>query len=102
MLVKFRSDAGDMTMFGDVAVELLKLMGHSGTVPSAILAKDLPGAVDRLKHAVAAAPSAAPRSDEEEREDGPIVSLRQRAYPFIELLERAAKNGWDVMWDRLK
>ena len=55
MLVKFRSDAGDMTMFGDVAIELLKMMGHSGTVPSAMLAKDIPAAVDRLKHAVAAA-----------------------------------------------
>ena len=100
MLVKFRSDAGDMTMFGDVAIELLKMMGHSGTVPSAMLAKDIPAAVDRLKHAVAAAPSASPRSEDEEREDGPIVSLRQRAFPLIELLERAAQNGWDVIWDR--
>jgi hypothetical protein len=102
MLIKFRSDAGDMTMFGDVAVELLKMMGHSGTVPSAMLAKDIPAAVDRLKRAVAAAPSPAPRSDEEERQEGPIVSLSQRAYPLIELLERAAGNGWDVMWDRQK
>ena len=102
MLIKFRSDAGDMTMFGDVAVELLKMMGHSGTVPSAMLAKDIPGAVDRLKRAVAAAPAPASPSEDEEREDGPIVSLRQRAHPLIELLERAAKNGWDVMWDRAR
>jgi hypothetical protein len=100
MLVKFRSDAGDMTMFGDVAIELLRMMGHSGTVPSAILAKDIPPAVERLKRAVATAPAPVPRNDNEEREDGPIVSLRQRAHPLIELLERAAKNGWDVMWDR--
>ena len=100
MLVKFRSDAGDMTMFGDVAVELLRMMGHSGTVPSAILAKDIPAALDRLKRAVAAAPGPARRSEEEERQDGPAVSLRQRAHPLIELLERAAQNGWDVMWDQ--
>ena len=100
MLIKFRSDAGDMTMFGDVAVELLKLMGHSGTVPSAILAKDIPPAVDRLKRAVSASPAPPRRSEEEERESGPLVSLHQRAYPLIELLERAAQNGWDVMWDR--
>lgn len=100
MLVKFRSDAGDMTMFGDVAVELLKMMGHSGTVPSAILAKDIPAALERLKRAVADAPAPAPRSDDDEREKGPAVSLRQRAHPLIELLERAAGNGWDVTWDR--
>ena len=100
MLVRFRSNAGDMTMFGDVALELLRMMGHSGTVPSAILAKDIPPAVERLKKAVAATPAPAPRSPEEEREKGPRVSLQQRAFPLIELLERAAQNGWDVMWDR--
>jgi hypothetical protein len=102
MLIRFHSDAGDMTMFGDVAVDLLKMMGHSGTVPSAILAKDIPAALDRLKRAAAAAPAPTPRSEDEERESGPIVSMQQRAHPLIELLERAAKNGWDVMWDRQK
>jgi hypothetical protein len=100
MLVKFRSDAGDMTMFGDVAIDLLKLMGHSGSVPSAILAKDIPAAVERLRRGVAAAPAPAPRNEDDERDSGPIVSLQQRAYPLIELLERAAQNGWDVTWDR--
>ena len=99
MLVRFRSDAGDMTMFGDVALELLKMMGHSGTVPSAILAKDIPAALDRLKKAVAAAPAPAPRADDEEREKGPRVSLQQRAHPLIELLERCVKNSWDLTWD---
>jgi len=28
-------------MFGDAAVRLLKLMGHSGTVPGALLAADV-------------------------------------------------------------
>jgi hypothetical protein len=28
------------------------------------------------------------------------VSLRQRAHPLIELLERAAKKNADVMWER--
>jgi hypothetical protein len=34
MIVTFRSKAhADIMMFGDIAVNLLKLMGHSGTVP---------------------------------------------------------------------
>lgn len=100
MLVRFRSNAGDMTMFGNVALELIKMMGHSGTVPSAILARDIPPALERLKRAVAAAPAPPPASDDAEREDGPRVSLQQRAFPLIELLERCAKNGWDLMWEQ--
>jgi len=43
-----------ITPFGDVAVTLIKMMGHSGTVPSALLAEDVPAALARLKAAVAA------------------------------------------------
>ena len=100
MLVKFRSDAGDITMFGDVALEFIKMMGHSGTVPSAMLAKDLPGALDRLKRGVAATPPPAPQSEEAEREKGPRVTMQQRAYPLIELLERCVKNQNDLMWEK--
>ena len=55
MLVTFRTKAyADITMFGDVAVRLLKLMGHSGTVPGAMLAEDIAVALERLKGAVEA------------------------------------------------
>lgn len=55
MIVTFRSKAhADIIMFGDIAVNLLKLMGHSGTVPGALLAEDVPAALDRLRKAVAA------------------------------------------------
>lgn len=100
MLVKFQSDVGTLTMFGDVAVPLLKLMGHSGTVPSAILPEDIPAAVARLKDAVAAGPDAGSPTGEKDRdskEELP-VSLRQRAFPLIELLERAARSECEVMW----
>jgi hypothetical protein len=100
MLVRFDSDAGGFSMFGDVAVKLLKMMGHSGTVPSAILAQDIPAALARLKTAVAAEPEPvpAPEQDIDRPEAEPKVSLRQRAYPLIELLGRAEKRACDVMW----
>lgn len=100
MLIRFKSNAGDMTMFGDIAVELIRMMGHSGTVPSALLAQDIPAALERLRKGVAVAPAPAPQNEETEREEGPRVSLQQRAFPLIELLERCAKNGWDVMWEQ--
>ena len=53
MLVTFSSDAyPEFTMFGDVAIRLIKMMGHSGTVPSAILAEDIPAALARLQAAL--------------------------------------------------
>ena len=100
MLVQFDSQVGRFSTFGDVAVTLLKMMGHSGTVPGAILAKDIPPALERLKAAVAAAPEAVRAQGEDADEKEPPVSLRQRAFPLIELLERAAQTGSDVLWDR--
>jgi len=101
MLIRFDSKVGGFSMFGDVAVTLLKMMGHSGTVPGAILAPDIPPALEKLKAAVAAAPE--PGMDQSSGDHGdkePPVSLRQRAFPLIELLERAARDDSDVLWDR--
>jgi hypothetical protein len=100
MLVKFDSRAGTLTMFGDVAVQLLKLMGHTGTIPSALLAADIPAAVERLERGLAAGAPAPQAAPDGEPEGTTPVSLKMRAYPLIELLERAAAKGVDVMWDR--
>ena len=91
-------------MFGDVAVTLLKLMGHSGTVPSALLAADIPSALARLQQGLAAADAEvqgkqAARSGAEDADTEPPVGLRLRAYPLIQLLSAAARQGCDVMWE---
>lgn len=95
MLVTFTTKAyADITMFGDVAKSILKMMGHSGTIPSAIVAADVPAALARLKAAVAAQQPAASDGDDEE----PPVSMAHRVLPIIELLTAAAKQNCDVMW----
>jgi hypothetical protein len=101
MLVTFSCPAyADITMFGDVAVHLLKMMGHSGTVPSALVAADVPAALERLEAAVAAAgQSPAPGETHQAEDEEPAVSLGQRALPLIELLKAAAKAECNVMWD---
>ena len=97
MLVTFTTDAyADITMFGDVALPLLKMMGHSGAVPSAILAADVPAALIRLTAGIEAA-NTAPSVDDED-EDEPRVSMSHRALPLINLLTAAAQEGCDVMW----
>jgi len=100
MLVKFDSKVGTLTMFGEVAVQLLQMMGHSGTIPSALLAADIPAAIDRLEHALTGVPAPPAPAQGEENDRPAPVSLRLRAFPLIELLKRAAAKQVDVMWDR--
>jgi hypothetical protein len=104
MLVTFSCPAyAAITMFGDVAIRLLELMGHSGTVPGALLAHEVQPALERLEAAVAAqqrlpAPQDAEPEAQDEEDEEPAVSLRQRALPLIELLRAAVKDGCRVMW----
>lgn len=106
VIVKFSTRYGTLTMHGEAAVALLKGMGHSGTVPGAILAADLPGAIERLVRVLESsgdAPSASspPASDDEEaREREPVVTLRQRAVPLLDMLRTASARGSDLMWER--
>jgi len=97
MLVTFTTKAyADITMFGDVANAMLKMMGHSGTVPSAIRAEDVPAALSRLTAAVNAGKSPPPPVGKDA--DEPVVSAAHRALPLIDLLTAAAKDGCGVMW----
>ncbi len=108
MIVKFSTRVGALTMHGDAAVALLRAMGHSGAVPGAILAAELPAALANLRRAIeslAAAPPPPPpppaegdENDEEERE--PPVSLRMRSVPVIDMLETAITRDSDLMWER--
>lgn len=106
MLTTFKCDAyADITLFGDVAQRLLKMMGHSGTVPGAILAEDIPVALERLKGAIetekstpAATPESADDVQSKERDDQ-AVRFEYRALPLIELLTAAAKKNCNVMWE---
>lgn len=96
MLVTFTSKAhADITMFGDVAISMLKIMGHSGTVPGAIQPQDLPLALSKLREAVDA--SKAPEQDPEGGDFEP--GLSQRALPLINLLKAAIDADAHVMWD---
>ena len=102
MLVTFSTPAhANITMFGDVALHLLKLMGHSETVPGALLTEDIPAALERLEAAVEAdGQSPLPKQQLQEEEEGESpVSLGHRALPLIDLLRAAAKTKGNVMWD---
>ena len=112
MLVIFKSTATDsITMFGDVATPLLKMMGATGRVPGAFSGEDVPAALQRLEssieqikaqtHAQADAPPATNEdtSDDDEQDKDPAVALAIRAIPLLSLLKRAAAAKAEVMWE---
>lgn len=99
MLVTFKSKAyNNITMLGDVAIRLIKMMGESGTVPSAIVAEDVPEALARLQSALKHSHTNGSTDSQDEEE--PDVSLERRAFPLIELLSHAVKEKSNVMWDK--
>jgi hypothetical protein len=107
VIIRFSTRAGALTMHGDAAVALLRAMGHSGTVPGAILAADLPAALQQLRRTLDAQATAAPpapppsgNEDEDEQEREPPVSLRMRAVPLLDMLETAIARDSDLMWER--
>ncbi len=92
---------GEFTMFGDVADKLIKMMGHSGTVPGALSAEDVPAALARLKQAIESAEESEmeiPAAEENNDEEEPPISLSLRAFPLLEMLTAAARENTYVMW----
>lgn len=101
MLVTFSSPAhANITMFGDVAAQLLKMMGHTGTIPSAIVAKDIPVALAHLEAAIEATKQEhEPDVSEEDNQQASSVSIPHRALPLIEMLNAAIEDDSNVMWE---
>lgn len=113
MLVIFRSTATEsITMFHDVAVQLLKLMGATGRVPGALSPDDVGPALQRLEtateqiragtHLTAARPADnedSKNEDEDDEEREPPVDLATRAVPLLSILKRAAAAHAEIMWE---
>jgi hypothetical protein len=102
MLITFKSKAaGDIPMFTEHAELLLSVMGKSLEPKSAprgiITAAEVPAALAKLKTAADRA-----RIEQRQNQDLPdahlSVSLAQRAYPLIDMLERAERKPADVVW----
>ena len=90
----------NILMFEDVAKKLLILMGHTPTVPGAILANDIPNALSHLEAGIKHArlnTSLSAKQDDEDKE--PEVSLAHRAIPLINMLKAAMKHHCNVTWE---
>lgn len=105
MLYKFKSQAtSDVIMLQSTAEELLtligKLPGPTGIVTVAQAAPAIAALRAEIQRREAQGPSPMPESTDqtEDAAQDEVVSLRRRAAPFIELLERASAAGKDVVW----
>ncbi|AEX24026.1 DUF1840 domain-containing protein [Vibrio sp. EJY3] len=104
MLITFRCKShANITMFGDIALNMIKMMGHSGTVPGSISSQDLPEALAKLTASLTKAAKAENKSvqeaDDDDEQSEPVVSIGHRAMPLVELLKSAIDDQCDVMWD---
>lgn len=102
MLITFETKAyANITMFGDVAIRLIKSMGHSGAVPGAIKADDLPRALEQLHASIQAemVNEQDPENGQSSEESENYVRIDVRAIPLLEMLEAAIEQSEDVMWD---
>lgn len=109
MLVRFSSIKTEpITMFGDVAVQLIKMLGATGAVPGALAAADIPAALSCLRQQLQIAAvsesdvsnSKQDEDDDDEKHETP-VALATRAGPLIDLLERASAGNAPLMWEAL-
>lgn len=107
MLITFKSRAAaDVPMYAEHAKTLLAVIGKSLEPESAprgiVTAADAPAALAKLRAAADASRRAEKESGASDREPEPgiplPVGLAQRAFPLIEMLERAAEEGRDVVW----
>lgn len=106
MLVQFESsETAEVLMFAETARVLLQLVGKETTARGVFTQPEMLAAAAALRQATKEAPDLP--DDEEEVESGtgakrkePMVSLRQRAWPLIDMLERTARagTGASIVW----
>ena len=100
MTVTFKSAAtGNITMLGDVAKKVLKMMGQSGNVPGAMRSADIPRAIDKLQTSLTKMDPAEADTLNDDDESDATISMTVRAQPLIKLLQSAKAAGADVIWE---
>ena len=101
MLIEIQGEhTGSITMFGDVAIKLLKMMGQSGNPEGAVRAEEVSDALTTLQAALEKfeEPEPAAHTENEDEEDDSRISLATRARPLIDLLQSNADQHGYVMW----
>ena len=98
MLYKFKSkNAGDVIMLEANGRKVLEVIGKDAGPKGIILAVQMPAAIQALQAAIALEESHDENHDEN-GVHGDAPGLRQRAMPFIDMLNRNHTSGTEVTW----
>ncbi|HLS55448.1 MAG TPA: DUF1840 domain-containing protein [Zeimonas sp.] len=112
MIYEFKSRAtGSVIMTKPVAEWILQIVGKAPGAQGIFTVEQMPGAIAALRKAIdderqalraeaARGGTSAAQADDASKDEADAypVSLAQRAFPFIEMLEAAHKAGKDVTW----
>jgi uncharacterized protein DUF1840 len=105
MIYKFKSKAaGDVIMMKPGGDQVLQTIGKTPAPQGILHVADMPAAMKAIEAAVAAEESAGKKEGEADEADAPVgtgrdrVSLRQRAWPLLEMMKRAHAAGHDIVW----
>ena len=98
MMYKFKSRAtGDLIMTQPVGDRVLSIIGKSPSAQGIIDLDQMPAALGALEAAVAAE-SPQRGNDDDASPQADTVSLRQRVWPMVEMIKRAAAENQPITW----
>lgn len=100
MIYKFRSKAtGDLIMLQPNGDAMLRAIGREPQAKGIIEPPAMADAIVGLERAIAAEEAEREAAGDGGNDNKPAgISQRQRLYPMIEMLRRAAKAGEPIVW----
>jgi len=102
MLYKFKSKvAGDVIMLAANGDQVLRIIGREPSPKGILEVADMPAAMSALESAVAADESARQQdagADAKASASRDAVTLRQRAWPLLEMIRRSHAAQADIVW----
>ncbi|MEP6874884.1 MAG: DUF1840 domain-containing protein [Burkholderiales bacterium] len=105
MIYKFKSKAaGDVIMMGPTGDDVLRVIGKSSGATGIIEVAAMPAAIAALEQAIAADEAARAQAEKDAAAEGTKlaprdgVTLRQRAWPLVDMMKRSIAEKADVVW----
>lgn len=99
MIYRFKSRAtGDLIMLGPQGDELLRILGREPAERGIIEVQAMPAALKALQDVIDAEQPADPDDEDPQQPGQPLVGLRQRLWPMMQMLRQAHAEGMPVVW----
>ena len=105
MIYKFKSKAaGDVIMMGPAGDDVLRVIGKAPAATGIIEVASMPAAIAALEQAIAADEAARAQAEQDAAAEGSKlaprdgVTLRQRAWPLVEMMKRSIGENAEVVW----